>query len=229
MKNSEIHCLSRLPNLLTTTIFLFLLLTTPISASSFSPPPLFCKCTCGTNSTIIPLDERPPPLSVPASSKSSDSGLRSRWEYPNSHPDPRLTKDINLDLQPDETYGDAIFKRHPPQGFLFPMSSIFRRDGTGSGGGGAPHTCADCTRSFCLGYNLPFCKGVQKEEDVATSCFARDGLMDRVLVWGFVIVTVGLLVWAGIRGWVLERVRVFGGAGTWLGRRGAGYEGLGRG
>ncbi|RPB20898.1 hypothetical protein L211DRAFT_769357, partial [Terfezia boudieri ATCC MYA-4762] len=101
---------------------LFLLLTTSISASSFSPPPLFCKCTCGTNSTIIPLDE-------------------------------------------------------------------------------PPHTCADCTRSFCLGYNLPFCKGVQKEEDVATSCFARDGLMDRVLVWGFVIVTVGLLVWAGIRGW----------------------------
>ena len=53
---------------------------------------------------------------------------------------------------------------------------------------------------------------------MVTSCFARDGVMDRVLVWGFVVVTVGLLVWAGVRGWVLERVRGFGGgARGWLG------------
>ena len=70
---------------------------------------------------------------------------------------------------------------------------------------------------------------MQKEEDVVTSCFARDGVMDRVLVWGFVVVTLGLLVWAGVRGWVLERVRGFGGTGGWLGGRGVRYEGLGRG
>lgn len=94
-------------------------------------------------------------------------------------------------------------------------------------------TCADCTRSFCLGYNLPFCKGVQKEEEVVTACFARDGVMDRVLVWGFVVVTVGLVAWAGVRGWVWGRLRRmgFGGGGGWLGaggegRGGGGYEGV---
>ena len=112
------------------------------------------------------------------------------------------------------------------------MSSISRRDGGGGGGGGggvASHTCADCTRNFCLSYNLPVCKSVQKEEEVVTSCFARDSIMDRVLVWGFVVVTVGLLLWAGVRGWVLERVRGFGAARGWLGGRGMEYQGLGRG
>ncbi|KAF8420227.1 hypothetical protein EV426DRAFT_675622 [Tirmania nivea] len=202
MKTSHLQPLTLHLNLLTTTVLL-LLLTPLTTASSFSPPPLFCKCTCGTNSTIIPLDERPPPLSGFAGGKSSDSGLRPRWESPNSHP--------GLEMHP------------PPPGDLFPIS-IFRREGGGSGGG-APRTCADCTRSFCLGYNLPFCKGVQKEEEVVTSCFARDGVMDRVLVWGFVVVTVGLLVWAAVRGWVLERVRGFCGPGGWFRGRGE-YEGL---
>lgn len=112
--------------------------------------------------------------------------------------------------------------------------SFTRRDGAdgggdgGSGGGGSGkgHTCSDCNRNFCLSYNLPFCKDVQ-EEEVVTSCFARDGVMDRVLVLGFVIVTVGLLLWAGVRRWVTERMT---GGREWWGSwqsRGGGYEELG--
>lgn len=60
-----------------------------------------------------------------------------------------------------------------------------------------------------------------------TSCFARDALLDRVLVWGFVIVTLGLLGWAGVRGWVWER---WGAVGSWGGGRARGaYDELGRG
>lgn len=33
-------------------------------------------------------------------------------------------------------------------------------------------TCNDCTRAFCLNYNLPICKGA-KDEDVFTSCFRK--------------------------------------------------------
>ena len=53
--------------------------------------------------------------------------------------------------------------------------------------------------------------------------------MDRVLVLGFVIATMGLLLWAGVRRWVMERVT---GGRRWWGSgqsRGRGYEELGRG
>lgn len=62
-------------------------------------------------------------------------------------------------------------------------------------------TCADCNRAFCLDYNLPICKGA-KEEDVFTTCFQRDSAKDEAVVFIFISATVGLLVWAGVRGWV---------------------------
>lgn len=31
-------------------------------------------------------------------------------------------------------------------------------------------SCNDCNRKFCLGYDLPVCKGA-KEEDVTSTCF----------------------------------------------------------
>ncbi|KAK3316554.1 hypothetical protein B0H66DRAFT_441064, partial [Apodospora peruviana] len=84
----------------------------------------FCKCTCFTNSTIIPLGP--------------------------SHGDPSRA---------------------------------------------ASSSCGQCNRAFCLKYNLPICKDAE-EKDVLTSCFQRDSTKDQIIVWGFIIGTVGLLGWA---------------------------------
>ncbi|KAI1618994.1 hypothetical protein EDD37DRAFT_624340 [Exophiala viscosa] len=67
-----------------------------------------------------------------------------------------------------------------------------------------PHhklTCADCTRAFCLDYNLPICKNV-REEDVFTTCFQRDSLKDETVVVVFIFATAGLLAWALVKPWV---------------------------
>jgi hypothetical protein len=106
----------------------------------------FCKCTCFTNSTIIPLS---------SSSSSSSTTLT------NSGSSPQAKK----------------------------------------------ATCNDCNRQFCLSYNLPFCKDA-KEEDVFTTCFQRDSAKDQLIVCTFVLVTVGLLVWAVVRSWVEGYVEV---------------------
>lgn len=62
-------------------------------------------------------------------------------------------------------------------------------------------TCTDCTRSFCLSYNLPICKDVP-EDKIFTSCFQRDSLKDELVIYLFLAVTTGLLVWAGVKPWV---------------------------
>ncbi|CAI6100551.1 unnamed protein product [Clonostachys chloroleuca] len=58
--------------------------------------------------------------------------------------------------------------------------------------------CAECTKAFCLGQELDICEKA-KESDVATQCFKRDSIKDRLIVWGFLIGTLGLLGWAAIR------------------------------
>ncbi|KAK0671923.1 hypothetical protein QBC41DRAFT_218260 [Cercophora samala] len=125
---------------LLSTIFLLLGIA---SASA----PTFCKCTCFTNSTIIPLGplhdtpSSPPPASPP-------------------QPPP------------------------PAAGFLAPRASS--------------SSCTQCNRAFCLKYNLPICKDAE-EKDVVTSCFQRDSNKDKIIVWGFILGTAGLLSWAGVR------------------------------
>ncbi|KAL2162312.1 hypothetical protein VTH06DRAFT_7225 [Thermothelomyces fergusii] len=59
-------------------------------------------------------------------------------------------------------------------------------------------SCKQCNRAFCLKYNLPICKDVE-EKDIKTSCFQRDSPKDRVIVWGFIVGTAGLLGWAALR------------------------------
>jgi len=66
-------------------------------------------------------------------------------------------------------------------------------------------TCADCTRAFCLDYNLPICKNA-REEDVFTTCFQRDSIKDETVVIIFLILTTGLLGWALIKPWI-DRLR----------------------
>ncbi|KAI9799651.1 MAG: hypothetical protein M1833_003966 [Piccolia ochrophora] len=61
--------------------------------------------------------------------------------------------------------------------------------------------CNDCNRQFCLDYNLPKCKEV-KEKEVVAICFQRDSAKDQAVVLIFIFATVGLLVWAAVRGLV---------------------------
>lgn len=94
--------------------------TTSLAATSF------CKCTCFSNSTIIPLSDLP---------------------------------------------GENTAKKA---------------------------TCNDCNRQFCLSYNLPICKDA-KDADVFTTCFQRDSTKDQMIVYTFILVTCGLLIWAAVK------------------------------
>ena len=93
--------------------------------------------------------------------------------------------------------------------------------------------CNDCNRQFCLGYNLPICKGAGME-DVFTMCFRespsplsgaiscgickgwlivcgppeRDSRKDETVVFIFIFATAGLLGWAAMKPWVGKWVEV---------------------
>ncbi|OHF00962.1 hypothetical protein CORC01_03790 [Colletotrichum orchidophilum] len=59
----------------------------------------------------------------------------------------------------------------------------------------ASSSCSQCTKAFCLSRGIDFCRDA-KDEDVQTMCFQRDSNKDRVIVWGFLLGTSGLLGWA---------------------------------
>ncbi|KAF4504539.1 hypothetical protein G6O67_007983 [Ophiocordyceps sinensis] len=58
----------------------------------------------------------------------------------------------------------------------------------------ASTSCSECTKAFCLGQGIAFCKDA-KEENVVTMCFQRDSNKDKFIVWGFILGT--LLVCGG--------------------------------
>ncbi|OAA52529.1 hypothetical protein BBO_00370 [Beauveria brongniartii RCEF 3172] len=60
----------------------------------------------------------------------------------------------------------------------------------------ASTSCTECTKAFCLKQGIPFCKDAT-EDDVFTMCFQRDSNKDKIIVWVFILGTVGLLGWAG--------------------------------
>nr|POF13157.1 hypothetical protein CFP56_10305 [Quercus suber] len=119
-------------------------------------PASFCKCTCFTNSTIIP-------LSSPSKSTSDHSSSDER----------------------------------PPV-----------------------RTCNDCTKQFCLDYNLPICRQA-KEDDVFTTCFQRDSRKDQAVVFLFIFATGGLLIWASVRPWAQKWMEERRGRGTYTQVNGA--------
>jgi len=116
--------------------------------NAHSAPTSFCKCTCFSNSTIIPLSTTTSDRKTPANK--------------------------------------------PP--FLFNRADSDSKEAP------AHHarTCADCTKQFCLSYNLPICS-TAKEENVFTTCFQRDSAKDQAVVFLFIGATVGLLVWSAVR------------------------------
>ncbi|KAH0492933.1 hypothetical protein TgHK011_007859 [Trichoderma gracile] len=84
----------------------------------------------------------------------------------------------------------------------------------------ASTSCADCTKAFCLSQGISFCENAE-EDDVVTMCFQRDSNKDKIIVWGFIFGTLGLLGWAA-----LKRVLEWREARN-LGRLGASYAAVG--
>ncbi|SPO07508.1 uncharacterized protein DNG_10202 [Cephalotrichum gorgonifer] len=58
----------------------------------------------------------------------------------------------------------------------------------------ASQDCLGCTKKFCRDQNLPFCHDAT-DDDVSTYCFQRDSKKDRLIVWAFILGTLGLLGW----------------------------------
>ncbi|TFB06681.1 hypothetical protein CCMA1212_000415 [Trichoderma ghanense] len=86
----------------------------------------------------------------------------------------------------------------------------------------ASTSCADCTKAFCLSQGISFCENAE-EDDVVTMCFQRDSNKDKIIVWGFIFGTLGLLGWAAFK-----RVLEWREARN-LGRLGASYAAVGGG
>ncbi|TYJ55902.1 hypothetical protein B9479_003425 [Cryptococcus floricola] len=70
--------------------------------------------------------------------------------------------------------------------------------------------CLSCTRQFCLDQKLAICKGAEVPEldtdvgtgtegDVEARCFKRDSPRDQLFVTFFLLIVIGLLLYAAIR------------------------------
>ncbi|CAZ84306.1 unnamed protein product [Tuber melanosporum] len=70
----------------------------------------------------------------------------------------------------------------------------------------SPPSCSECNRQFCLKQHLPICRDVG-EDGIFTTCFQRDSAKDRAVVFIFIVATVGLLGYAGLKGWVGEAIK----------------------
>ncbi|KAL1996407.1 hypothetical protein VTN49DRAFT_172 [Thermomyces lanuginosus] len=113
-----------------------------------------------------------------------------------------------IELRPVDTKSGAldIDKRSSSSSTPFAsFPNLFRRADDDDDGGkdhkGKALTCNDCTRKFCLDYNLPKCKGAT-EDDVFTTCFQRDSTKDEIVVVVFIATTSALLIWAVMKPWV---------------------------
>jgi len=62
----------------------------------------------------------------------------------------------------------------------------------------ASQSCSGCTKAFCLSQGINFCRDA-KEDDVVAMCFQRDSNKDKIIVWGFIFATMGLLGWAAFK------------------------------
>ncbi|KAG5948877.1 hypothetical protein E4U53_006117 [Claviceps sorghi] len=163
---------------------LAILLSSLFAIVSAANAPVFCKCTCFKNSTILPLG----PKSQQPQSDSSSHALRSR------------------NLLSDSLFIAADSSAASPRADSIGLSSD--DDDTQSRPDVAPRSlstsCSECTKSFCLNQGIDFCKEA-KEEDVVTMCFQRDSNKDKIIVWGFILGTSGLLGWAAFKRAIEQR------------------------
>ena len=119
----------------------------------YPAPTSFCKCTCFTNSTIIPLDAPPP------------SGPQSRSAFLFS----RDTENGD-DGEDDDDGAEKEGSGDPPPATDEDESKGKGDDDEEDKKEYRAGNCNDCNRQFCLDYNLPICKKASME-DVFTTCF----------------------------------------------------------
>ncbi|CEO58565.1 hypothetical protein PMG11_03277 [Penicillium brasilianum] len=154
------------------------------SFTTASTPTSFCKCTCFSNSTIIPLD--------PGKSSSGNSGLNNVYNLYerafNTGPDSEL--ELETQQQQQKQHQSEVNTDSEGHGTLTERAQKYRA-----------LSCNDCNRKFCLDYELPICKDA-KEEDVFTTCFQRDSRKDEAVVFIFIFATGGLLAWALLKPWI---------------------------
>ncbi|KAJ9637056.1 uncharacterized protein PV06_01420 [Exophiala oligosperma] len=181
----------------------------------------FCKCICFNNSTIIALN--PPPPSRRASQFHS-LDIRSPGDYAEvASPVPGWShKRDTDDAEGAAAKDDPLSSPSSSSSSLTAASTTTTSTTVAVDDGddandhppppppGRPHrnrklSCSDCTRAFCLDYNLPICKDAT-EEDVFTTCFQRDSLKDETVVVVFIFATAGLLGWALVKPWI-DRLR----------------------
>jgi hypothetical protein len=63
-------------------------------------------------------------------------------------------------------------------------------------------TCKACNRAFCLPRKASFCAG-EHDRHIFATCVQKEGTKDMVVVILFLLVTTGLLVWGGLRTWLV--------------------------
>ncbi|EXJ80747.1 hypothetical protein A1O3_07031 [Capronia epimyces CBS 606.96] len=174
------------------------------TAGAKSAATTFCKCICFTNSTIIALN---PPASSAQSSSLHKFDIRLSNRDPDADPERSYPySDPRRDAWAHAEINGANEKRHAASGEEEDEGDD--KSKSPAAGHSRPHhklTCADCTRAFCLDYNLPICKNAH-EEDVFTTCFQRDSLKDETVVVVFIFATAGLLAWALVKPWI-DRLR----------------------
>ena len=94
-------------------------------------------------------------------------------------------------------------------------------------GGDHARTCNDCNRQFCLWHDLPILEDCRREnkgneEDIFAECFQRDSAKDQAVVYTFIVLTSGLLVYAAVKPWLERRGGFWGKGGVGLGLGGPG-------
>lgn len=162
---------------------LFLALLQP-SLAAKSAATSFCKCICFNNSTIIALNPPPPSRrgaqlhSLDIRSPGAHAGAESE-----SIPDWSSSKRDTDDADDAAAVASSLSSSSPSASAAAASSTtttgaVIFDDGDDANDHpppARPHrnrklSCSDCTRAFCLDYNLPICKEAE-EEDVFTTCF----------------------------------------------------------
>ncbi|MCJ1250808.1 hypothetical protein MMC30_008036 [Trapelia coarctata] len=150
---------------MTSLLFLLSLLSLLPALAAAATPISYCKCTCFDNSTTIALD--------PAATAAAAGGILARAPSP-------LPASLDLNLQPLPPSLDlnlqplpASLDRSPLPPTLDPRTDESDTRATAAEDDRKQYrasNCKDCNRQFCLGYNLPICKGAA-EKDVSATCF----------------------------------------------------------
>ncbi|KAK7900803.1 hypothetical protein LTR67_003087 [Exophiala xenobiotica] len=223
------------PPLLVLLILISLSLLIQPTLSAKSTATSFCKCICFNNSTIIALNPPPSSSSGRDAARLHNLDVRSPLAvHARAGAGAGRDTDDELDKASSSALASASASAaaaassssistsisSSPSVSTSASASATEDDGVDTNDHPAPTspaaqaaqpykhhklTCADCTRAFCLDYNLPICKNAE-EEDVFTTCFQRDSLKDETVVVVFIFATAGLLGWALVKPWI-DRLR----------------------